>query len=435
MKILLVYANPFTLLWPAPAGLSLIARACREEGHEVRLLDLMFEKDPDTLLARALSEEAPDLVGLSLRNLDNADMEDTRSFVADYLRWVAMCREKAPVIVGGSAVTAAPEAMLAHTGATWAMAGQGERSIPVFLRELREGAPFTAAGLLWREDGTIRRNPMDLGGHARGLDWSFIDRKKYERPFMAHGLLTKSGCPHACAFCDAPNTAGHRFMPRPPEEIVEDLRREAADYKLNRREYMLIDPCFNQPVDWARAFCEAVIRSGLRVRFAAIVEPTPDLDEELCRLMVRAGNTMVTGLVGSCDDRVLAASRRPFDAGAIARAFDLFERTNLLYMPQFMFGGPEETLETVEVTARFMERRKPVMIQCGVGVRVYPQAPLRARAVAEGLVAEDDLLLEPRFYVAPGLDLAEVRKKARRIKPPLVASSLGWCRYMARTIL
>lgn len=432
MKILLVYANNYSMLWPAPAGLSFIARAAKEAGHDVRFVDLMFEKEPDKVLARAL-QDRPDLVGMTLRNLDNADLTDSVSFVGDYVRWVGLARETAPVIIGGPAVTSAPEALFERTGADWAMAGQGEYAFPLFLKELADKATnFTAPGLLWRESGQIRRNPPELPGHTRGLDWSWIDRSKYKRPYMSHGLLTKSGCAHRCAFCDAPVTTGGRFLARDPLDIVEDIRRDARDYQLNKQEYMIIDACFNQPLDWAKRLLEAIATCGVKIRFSAIVEPTGDIDDELCRLLVRAGNTVVTGLVGSYDDEVLSQGARPFTQADIAHAYERFDAAHVLYMPQLMFGGPGETPETVENTLRFSKRTRPVMIQGGVGVRVYPKAPIRQRAIDDGLIRADDSLLDPAFYLAPGLDLDTLKARVKTLRAPLTNTFGSWCRYSWR---
>ncbi|MBN1336116.1 MAG: cobalamin-dependent protein [Deltaproteobacteria bacterium] len=432
MNLLLVYANTHTLLWPQPAGLSFVARAAREAGHTVHVVDLMFEKDPDAVLAAALGSGTWDLVGLSLRNLDNAEMRKPISFVEDHVRRVSMAMRVAPTVIGGPALTAAPEALYRRTGATWALAGHAERSFPRFLEEVAAGATsFTTPGVLWREGEAIRVNPPDLAGHDAGIDWSVIDRKRYARTFMAYGLVTKSGCDHRCTFCDARTTDGP-FACREPEAIAEDLVREARDYRLNRREYFFTDACFNQPLDWAKRVLEAIARSGVKIAFSCVVEPTPDLDAEFCRLMRRAGNTMITGLVGALHDDPLSAQGRPFRLDDVAHAFERFENAGVLYMPQFMFGGPGETPETVSSGLAFLARFKPIMVYPMYGVRVYPQAALRARAVAEGQVSPDDDLLDPRFYLAPGLDPAWLEARLGRVKAPFWSSMWDWTRYMAR---
>lgn len=101
-------------------------------------------------------------------------------------------------------------------------------------------------------------------------------------------------------------------------------------------------------------------------------------------------------------------------------------------MPQFMFGGPGETLATIEETVRFMRRFKPVMMQGSLGGRVYPLAPLRARAIADGLVAPDDDLLDPCFYVAPGLQADEVARRLMTFRPRRLPAAGQWCRYLWR---
>jgi hypothetical protein len=223
-------------------------------------------------------------------------------------------------------------------------------------------------------------------------------------------------------------------MPLASEQLVEQITRDAREWRLNKREYMLLDPCFNQPLAWSKQVLEAIIRAGVRFRFAAIVEPTGDIDREWCRLMVRAGSTLVTGLVGSCHDEVLAQANRPFNAADVAHAYELFEQENVLYMPQLMFGGPGETDQTIEATLRFVRRFRPIMLQSGVGVRVYPQAPLRARAVAEGIVPADDDLLEPRFYLAPGLDENKVAQRLQTLQPSRLGAAVKWCRYFGRLL-
>jgi radical SAM superfamily enzyme YgiQ (UPF0313 family) len=410
----------------------MVARAARDAGHNVTMVDLMFEDQPDAVLQKALAAK-PDLVGMTLRNLDNADSKNLRSFIPDYVRWVSMAREVAPTIIGGPAVTAAPIPLFERTGADWAMTGQGETAFPLFLDELvTKVTKFTAPGLNWRQGGTVRSNPPDLSGHKCGIDWSGIDRTKYKRPFMAYGLLTKSGCAHRCSFCDAPAVAGSRFLLRQPAEIVEDIRREAAEYQLNKQEYMMVDPCFNQPLTWSKELLETIIRCGVKIRFAAIVEPTSDIDREWCRLMIRAGSTLLTGLVGSYDDEVLAQEARPFTVADIAHAFELYESERLLFMPQLMLGGPGETEKTVENTLSFARRWNPIMVQASWGVRVYPQAPMRQRAIDDGQVSADADLLDPAFYIAPGLDRNWLDTQVKTLKSRKLRSMVSWARYFWR---
>ena len=79
-----------------------------------------------------------------------------------------------------------------------------------------------------------------------------IDFKRYRKSYFNCCLITKTGCPHRCLFCDAGASFGSSWAPRPPEAILEDLNRDAKEYKFNRLDYFFIDALFNEPLDWAK---------------------------------------------------------------------------------------------------------------------------------------------------------------------------------------
>lgn len=440
MKILLVQANTFRRLAAPPLGLAMIAEAARRAGHAVELLDLTFARAPDAALARAL-RRGPDLVGFSLHSLDDQNPRNPRSFVPDYRRWIAQANTVAPTIVGGPAFTAMPAALFSLLGASYGLAGQADRELVAFISELATGARrFVTPGVVWREGPAVLRNPPRLDGYGdRGsIPWSALDLARYRRGPVAAAVITKTGCAHRCLFCDATRCFGPLFAPREPERIVEDLRRDARDHQLNRYPYSFIDVCFNEPPRWAKLVLEAIARSGLRIRFRALLAPTATIDRELVGLLRRAGCLMVSCLLGSADDRVLAASRRPFCARDALAAFEIFEDFKLPYVPQLVFGGPGETQQTVEASLRFLDRIDPLAVQLDYGLRVYAGAALRDVAIAEGVIAADTDLIQPVFYLSPMIDrqqLAARLRRHRRWHPPrlaqraLIAARARWLRW------
>jgi hypothetical protein len=44
------------------------------------------------------------------------------------------------------------------------------------------------------------------------------------------------------------------------------------------------------------------------------------------------------------------------------------------------------------------------MLNTTIGLRIYPHTPLVRQAVEEGMIARDDDLLLPRFYLRPELE-------------------------------
>ncbi len=439
MKVLLVYANRFQLLAPPPVGLAVMLNPLRKAGHQVRIVEFMREKNPEALLDRASREFRPDIIGFSLRNLDDMSFTDNHNFVPDYVRWVKLASRVSPTIIGGSAVMVMPEALYDRTGATWALSGQGDKAFPMFLEELQDGrTSFTTPGILWRENGTIHRNPGLFDGY-RGdgrIEWSAIDRERYKKPYMKSCVLTKSGCPHRCLFCDVKRSFGEQFVPRDPEAIIEDLRRDAREYGMHRGDYFLVDALFNQPVDWAKRVCEALIRFEHEVLFYAVIEPTSDFDRELAGLMRRAGCVMVTSLVGSVHEGMIERMTRPFALEDVHRCFRFLEQARVPYMVQYMWGGPGETRETILENFRQAARWKAVMSMASYGLRILPGAGLFAVARNEGVINDSTDLLEPTFYLSEPLreDRVWLDEQVKRMNRFRLHALPQWSGLMWRTM-
>lgn len=104
-NVLIVSTNRNDLPLPVlPYGACMVAEATEQEGHHVTLLDLMFEKKPLGALEKELSATKPDVVGLSVRNIDNNDMQNP-VFYPRELKSIMECIRKvsaAPVVLGGA---------------------------------------------------------------------------------------------------------------------------------------------------------------------------------------------------------------------------------------------------------------------------------------------------------------------------------------------
>src|SRR3989338_11101372 len=111
-----------------PVGACMVAEAAERAGHRVRVLDLMFDQNPLNTLESELNKSNPDFIGLSVRNIDNNDMQNPVSFSKDLKPLMDTIRRKtpAPVVLGGAAVSVMPEELLRYTGANWAVLGDGE---------------------------------------------------------------------------------------------------------------------------------------------------------------------------------------------------------------------------------------------------------------------------------------------------------------------
>ena len=53
---------------------------------------------------------------------------------------------------------------------------------------------------------------------------------------------------------------------------------------------------------------------------------------------------------------------------------------------------------------RFVDSLPLGVVKVSIGIRIYPYTALAETAIEEGVIAPDDDLLQPRFYLAKGLE-------------------------------
>jgi len=66
-----------------------------------------------------------------------------------------------------------------------------------------------------------------------------------------------------------------------------------------------------------------------------------------------------------------------------------------------LLGGPGESKGSVEESFTFVDSLNLDAVKVTIGIRIYPGTALAKQAVSEGVIAAEDDLLYPKFYLAP----------------------------------
>src|ERR1700682_849767 len=142
-RVLLVSTNRERHQYPVvPNGLGGVASALDAAGHRIRFLDLCFARDPGAAAREAARTFRPDIIGVSVRNIDNSDAIALRHYTPEARGVLQALREAAPdarVIAGGAAFGVAPEALFRDLGVDYAVAGDGERASVALINALTSG--------------------------------------------------------------------------------------------------------------------------------------------------------------------------------------------------------------------------------------------------------------------------------------------------------
>ena len=104
---------------------------------EVDVLDMNLLSVAD--LQQYISQQMPDYICVSLRNVDGANSLDKRGFLQYYKRLVDSIRLKsdAPLIIGGSGLSIFPDIFFYELNADYAITGEGENALCDLIEALR----------------------------------------------------------------------------------------------------------------------------------------------------------------------------------------------------------------------------------------------------------------------------------------------------------
>lgn len=416
MNILFVQTNTNRYLYPLPIGPAMVAAGLRDAGHEVRFVDLMGEKHPARAAAGAAREFGPDLACFSIRNRDNQMMHrysDPLPEVRDIIDAVRTATQ-APFLLGGTAFSTFPARMLEYMGAEYGIAGDDLGNVTRFARSLERGAADLATpGLVYRDaPGRIVANPHAITGyrHVMPSYHDFIERKRYRRTHWDAAVITRSGCPERCVYCDTYVTFGRDFVLRDPDDVVEELL--ALKRGKGAHAVWFVDAGFNRPLDHAKNILHAIIRRGAQLRYYAVFDPG-QADDEFFALFRRAGGVMITMFAESLSDPVLAELGKSFTVAEVLRDAAALRRHGIGFMFMPVLGAPGETPATVRETFARMPALGALFAAVSIGWRIQPGTELRERAVREGVIREDDNCWEPTFYLSPETPLPWLKRQRR----------------------
>ena len=135
-------------------------------------------------LRESIASFAPEVVGLSVRNVDNANLLHPVSYLPGVRELVAEVRRlsAAPVVLGGSGASLMPEAVLRYVGADAIVVSDGEQSFPRVIEALAAGKPWTGIpGVGYARNGHFHLTPPDFP--------SFRFEVAGGRPLGGHGPL------------------------------------------------------------------------------------------------------------------------------------------------------------------------------------------------------------------------------------------------------
>jgi len=426
MKILLIQPpiQDFyqTSIRTQPIGLAYLAASLKNHGHHVEILDCQTEKKKSIPVPAELSylkdfypfdDRSPFKLytgyyhfGMSYEEIkqrikdSKADVFGISSSFTPYhgealeiARIIKQWDRKKIVVMGGAHVSCDPKGVLQTPSVDYVVLGEGEVRFPHLLEQIGKGRVEKIGeidGIGYRKGGEIEINLLqnfiqDLDSlHYPARELLDLDRYRIrkERSTM---IITSRGCPHGCAYCSAHLVMGASFRTRTPEAILKEMMECQKQYGIEI--FDIEDDNFTFDQERTKRLMSLIIENfgeekiGLSamngVSFAS-------LDEELLRLMKKAGFKAINLSYVSTDPSTKERMRRPKTETEFDKIVEDAEQVGLNVVAYAILGMPGQTVEEMVDTLIYLMGKKVL-----IGPSVYYPTPgtlLYERCKKEGIL-------------------------------------------------
>ncbi|MDY6972829.1 MAG: radical SAM protein [Thermodesulfobacteriota bacterium] len=328
--------------------------------------------------------------------------------------------------------------------------GESEETIPEVVRALVNGQPLAGIkGIAYRDGNKVivnERRPLikDLDSipfpkrDIFSLDaYTSLPGQFFKKPIIP--MTTTRGCPFRCAFCEDHILWQGKCRFRSAENVYAEM--EELVKKFGAKEIKFFDDTFSASRRRTVELCELIIKHKLKVIWRVCTR-VDTVDEQLLKLMYRAGLRSVNFGVESGSDMILSKMNKGFDREVVRRAVAASKKVGIETKASFILNYPGDTKETTLQTLAFADELDLDF----VGYNLFN--PLMGRQLKE-FVAKNYQINERAwndrnvsavntvFFYQPSLPeefLAESYKKAMRshyLKPRNIVKALLRVRNLA----
>lgn len=261
--------------------------------------------------------------------------------------------------------------------------GDGEKALPQALEDLRAGALKPSY-----------RQPIDT---LAGVPFSRLDLLDHSRYYSSTAVFGTRGCVHNCAYCSVRSLYGRKYLKRPVDEVIEEIKVQTSRPRLPWLDRKLVQFWDDNPAcdpDWFHELLEKMV--PLKKWWLSQICLNVADSEETVRLMKASGCKGVFVGVESVSDRTLGSLNKD---GINARRNYLRQSRTLLrhginVVAAIMFGCDDDTPEGLFAETPEMLETMGVTLLQDLVFTPYPHLDLFKVLEKEGRI----ITRESRYY-------------------------------------
>ena len=401
-----------------PLGLGYLANVLREDGFDVKILDVdVIQRTKDLDLTDEYYRLQLYVEGL--RDETHAVWEDVRNILVDYepdvigitamtmkfgsvLRTAEICKKTLPdckIIVGGPHATLDPAQTLKSPHIDFAVRGEGENTLSNLLSALNNTGDLTKInGVSFKDNSGIMHNQPEkyiqnldrVGLPARDL---LMYKENYSTEDMGV-IMSSRGCPFNCSYCF--HMWERKIRNHSIDYIINELKHVKDTY--GTRQFEFKDDTFTLNRRRVISLCKSILNEKLNINWGCTTR-ADTIDDELLKVMRKAGCNVIKIGVESGSEKILRETKKGTTLDQIRKAANLLNTNHMFWSAYFMIGLPNETEEDILATHEFMKELDPYYAGLGV-YSPFPNTELFNLGVEMDLI-QPNVELEHFFTTNP----------------------------------
>lgn len=264
-----------------------------------------------------------------------------------------------------------------------------EKSDPHYKPAFKEDGSldlYAIKGIAWRKGDQIVVNmPRPFIASLDDLPipmHELLPLNKYRMPYIKGPftfMLTSRGCTAGCTYCIKHVSYQYSLRLRSPELILEEMWKLKS---LGINNIHMYADLFTANREQVLAMCQMMIDQKIDIKWTSNSR-VDYVDEEMLRLMGKAGCRLISWGIESGNEQILKHARKGAYPEKAERALRWAKKAGIMNWGYFIIGLPGETEETIRQTIDFA-KKLPLDIALFHVAAPYPGTPFFFEVVKEG---------------------------------------------------
>ena len=355
MKITLINPNRYRFPPVIPIGLEYLATILENNNHDVKILDLCFSNDIYSDINSHFREYDPDLIGVTIRNVDPSIYGKDEYFIEEIKDIVLYIKDKydKTIILGGSGFSVMPEEILEYVGGDYGIIGYGENAILKLLNNIKQSSASYKI-----IDGFKLGIDKNLF-HIRGKHFNY---KRYFDEGSIAGFETQKGCSGDCIFC---SEANRRIIHKNIKNVLNEIKIIAD---MGYKKFHLCDSEFNLNLEFSEKLLKSLIKENIDIKWVLYMKPVP-YNKQYFRLLKDSGAEVITLSVDSyrCED-----TKSPYSYEDLKNIIKYCREYGIKLAVDLLVGFPYEAKNSINNVIQFFKNNRPNTVGISYAIRIYP---------------------------------------------------------------